>query len=106
VTGIYGASVLLIALPLAGAIVLLVGGRLLDRIGHIVGCATVIAAFGVGVAVFATVLGEPSNDRLHEVSIFTWIQSGSLNIDLGLFIDPLSVTFVLLITGVGSLIHI
>ena len=44
-TGIYGASVLLIALPLAGAIVLLVGGRLLDRIGHLIGCATVIAAF-------------------------------------------------------------
>ena len=40
------------------------------------------------------------------MSIFTWIQSGSLDIDLGLLIDPLSLTFVLLITGVGSLIHI
>jgi len=49
VTGIYGASRLLIGLPLAGAIVLLVGGRLLDRIGHFVGCATVIADFaGLG----------------------------------------------------------
>ena len=57
-TGIYGASLLLIGLPLAGAIVLLVGGRLLDRIGHLIGCATVIAAFCVGVAVFATMLGE------------------------------------------------
>jgi len=106
VTGIYGASVLLIALPLAGAIVLLVGGRLLDRIGHIVGCATVIAAFVLGAVVFANVLGEASADRLHEVSVFTWIQSGTLNIDFGLFVDPLSLTFVLLITGVGSLIHI
>ena len=105
-TGLYGASVLLIALPLAGAIVLLVGGRVLDRIGHLIGCATVIAAFVLGFAVFLNVLGEPSTDRVHQVTIFTWIQSGSLNIDLGLFIDPLSLTFVLLITGVGSLIHI
>ena len=105
-TGIYGASLLLIALPLAGAIVLLLGGRLLDRIGHIVGCATVIAAFCVGVAVFATLLGEAPDDRIHNVEVFTWMSSGSLNIDFGLLLDPLSVTFVLLITGVGSLIHI
>ena len=52
-TGIYGASLLLIALPLAGAIVLLLGGRLLDRMGHIIGCATMIAAFCSG-SVFAT----------------------------------------------------
>jgi NADH-quinone oxidoreductase subunit L len=106
VTGLYGASVLLIALPLAGAIVLLVGGRVLDRIGHLIGCATVIAAFVLGFVVFLNVLGEPSTDRVHQESIFTWIHSGSLNIDLGMFIDPLSLTFVLLITGVGSLIHI
>jgi NADH-quinone oxidoreductase subunit L len=106
VTGIYGASVLLIALPLAGAIVLLVGGRLLDKIGHLIGCATVIAAFCVGVAVFLSVLGEPADDRIHQVPIFTWMQSGALNIDVGLLLDPLSLTFVLLITGVGSLIHI
>src|SRR6478609_1494264 len=106
VTGLYGASVLLIALPLAGAIVLLVGGRVLDRIGHLIGCATVIAAFVLGFVVFLNMLGEPSTDRVHQVSIFTWIQSGTLNIDLGLYIDPLSLTFVLLITGVGSLIHL
>jgi NADH-quinone oxidoreductase subunit L len=106
VTGIYGASWLLIALPLAGAIVLLVGGRLLDRIGHIIGCATVLASFVLGLAIFFTVLGEASDDRIHQVSIFTWIQSGSLDIDFGLLIDPLSLTFVLLITGVGSLIHV
>ena len=105
-TGIYGASLLLIALPLAGAIVLLLGGRLLDRIGHLVGCATVIAAFCVGVAVFATLLGEAPDDRIHNVEVFTWMSSGSLTIDFGLLLDPLSVTFVLLITGVGSLIHI
>ncbi len=105
-TGIYGASVLLIALPLAGAIVLLLGGRLLDRVGHLIGCATVLAAFVLGVVIFAGVLGEAGADRVHDVSVFTWIQSGSLNIGAGLLLDPLSLTFVLLITGVGSLIHL
>ncbi|HEX2804538.1 MAG TPA: NADH-quinone oxidoreductase subunit L, partial [Kineosporiaceae bacterium] len=105
-TGIYGASWLLIALPLAGAIVLLMGGRLLDRVGHLIGCATIIAAFVLGLFVFAALASDPVSDRVHEVSIFTWIQSGTLDIDFGLFIDPLSVTFVLLITGVGALIHI
>ncbi len=105
-TGIYGASVLLIALPLAGALVLLVGGRALDRVGHIIGCATIIAAFALGVVIFAGMLGEAAADRVHDVSVFTWIQSGTLNIDFGMWVDPLSMTFVLLITGVGSLIHI
>ncbi len=106
-TGLLGASVLLIAIPLAGAIVLLVGGRLLDRVGHLVGCATVLASFVLGAVIFVAMLGEPSGtDQLHNVPIFTWIQSGGLDIDFGLLIDPLSITFVLLITGVGSLIHI
>src|SRR6185437_3889201 len=100
-------SVLLIAIPLAGAIVLLVGGRLLDRVGHLIGCATVLAAFAVGVAIFVKLLGEPSGtDQLHQVQVFTWIQSGGLDIEFGMLLDPLSITFVLLITGVGSLIHI
>ncbi len=105
-TGLLGASVLLIAIPLAGAIVLLVGGRLLDRVGHLIGCATVLAAFVLGVVLFVHVTGQPVNDQLNTVTVFTWIQSGRLDIDFGLLIDPLSITFVLLITGVGSLIHI
>jgi len=106
VTGLLGASVLLIALPLAGAIVLLVGGRLLDRVGHLIGCATVLAAFVLGVAIFFHVQGQPAADQLNTVTVFTWMQSGRLDIDFGLLVDPLSITFVLLITGVGSLIHI
>ena len=105
-TGLLGASVLLIALPLAGAIVLLVGGRLLDRVGHLIGCATVLTAFVLGVAIFFHVQGQPAADQLNTVTVFTWMQSGRLDIDFGLLVDPLSITFVLLITGVGSLIHI
>ena len=106
-TGLLGASVLLIAIPLAGAIVLLVGGRLLDRVGHLIGCATVLASFVLGVLIFLRLIGEPSGaDQIHSVPVFTWMQSGGLDIEFGLLVDPLSITFVLLITGVGSLIHI
>ncbi len=106
-TGLLGASVLLIALPLAGAVVLLIGGRLLDRVGHLIGCATVLASFVIGVLIFLRLIGEPSGpDQVHTVPVYTWMQSGNLTIDFGLLIDPLSITFVLLITGVGSLIHI
>src|SRR6476620_8358645 len=107
VTGLLGASVLLIALPLAGAIVLLVGGRLLDRVGHLIGCATVLASFVLGVLIFVRLIGEPSGpEQVHTVPVYTWMQSAGLNIDFGMLLDPLSITFVLLITGVGSLIHI
>ena len=71
-TGIYGASWLLIALPLAGAIVLLLGGRLLDRVGHLIGCATIIADFVLGLFVFFALTSDPVRDRVHEVPFFTW----------------------------------
>ena len=75
-TGLLGASVLLIAIPLAGAIVLLAGGRLLDRVGHLIGCATVLASFVLGVVLFLFVQGQPVDERLNTVTVFTWIASG------------------------------
>ena len=105
-TGISTSAWLLIALPLVGAVVLLIGGRALDRIGHLIGCAAVILAFAYGVALFVTGLGLPADDRTVSSTLFTFVDTGSLHIDVGLLIDPLSMVFVLLITGVGSLIHI
>ena len=46
----------------------------------------------------------PTGSR--ELHLFTWIPVGGFQVDVGLLLDPLSMTFVLLITGVGSLIHI
>ncbi|MBM9475823.1 NADH-quinone oxidoreductase subunit L [Nakamurella flavida] len=97
---------LLIGLPLAGAVLLLVGGRALDRVGHLIGCAAVILAFGYGAALFLTGLGQAADDRTSSSTLFTLLDTGGLHIDVGLLIDPLSMVFVLLITGVGSLIHI
>lgn len=97
---------LTIALPLLGAAVLLLGGRTTNAWGHLLGCATVIGSFACGVTLFAHLAGLPSEDRsVHEV-LFSWVPVGVLQIDFGLQLDALSVCFVLLITGVGSLIHI
>ncbi len=105
-TGISGAAWLLLLLPVVGAVVLLVGGRRLDRIGPWIGCATVIVAFGLGLAIFLSTSGSDAADRVHSVQVFSWFTAGSLDVNLDLRLDPLSLVFVLLITGVGSLIHI
>jgi NADH-quinone oxidoreductase subunit L len=97
---------LLVALPLAGAAILLFGGRRTDPWGHLLGCATAVAAFGVGATLLADMLGRSETDRVIHQKVFTWLPVGQLQVDLGLQIDQLSMCFVLLITGVGSLIHI
>src|ERR1700712_2360855 len=97
---------LLLALPLFGAVVLLLAGRRTDRWGHLLGCATVLAAFGAGVALFFDMLGRHGEERALHVDGFSWVPVDSLQVNFGLLVDPLSICFVLLITGVGSLIHI
>lgn len=99
-------TALLVALPLAGAAILLFGGRRTDAWGHWLGCAAALAAFGVGVGLLSELLGRGGEDRFIHQTLYTWIPVGQLQVDLGLQIDQLSVCFVLLISGVGSLIHI
>jgi NADH-quinone oxidoreductase subunit L len=97
---------LLIALPLAGAAVLLLGGRATNAWGHVLGCVTVIASFAVGVVLFVDLLGRGALDRVLHETLFSWVPVAQLQVDFGLQLDQLSVCFVLLITGVGSLIHV
>ncbi len=105
-SGIGSLAWLLLALPAFGALVLLVGGKRTDKWGHLLGCATVIAAFAYGVALFFSTLGMSPEERTSEVHLFDWVPVAALDVEFGLRLDPLSLTFVLLITGVGSLIHI
>jgi NADH-quinone oxidoreductase subunit L len=97
---------LLVALPAASAAILLVGGRRTDAWGHLLGCATPLASFGVGLALLSDLLSRHGDARTIVQNLFTWIPVGGLQVDFGLQIDQLSICFVLLITGVGSLIHI
>ena len=99
-------SWLLVALPLAGAAILLFGGRRTDPWGHWLGCAAALGAFGVGVSLLADMLSRDGEHRAIHQTLFTWIPVNQLQVDFGLQIDQLSICFVLLISGVGSLIHI
>ena len=104
--GIQRAAWLLLAFPLAGAVILLVGGKRTNAWGHLLGVAMPLAAFGYGVLAFIAMLGYPAGQRARDMTLFTWIDVGRFHVTIGLLLDPLSICFVLLITGVGSLIHI
>ncbi|MFI5531550.1 NADH-quinone oxidoreductase subunit L [Kitasatospora sp. NPDC051853] len=97
---------LLVAAPLAGAALLLLGGRLLDRFGHWLATALAAASFGLGLALFSDLLGKDAEHRTLTSKLFTWIEVGGFKADLAFQLDQLSVTFVLLISGVGTLIHV
>jgi len=98
--------VYLIALPLFGATVLLLAGRRSDKWGHIFGTLMSGSSFAVGVYLFIQMLGNSDGQRAMTQKLFNWISVGSFQVDAGLLVDQLSICFVLLITGVGTLIHI
>ncbi|MPY51997.1 NADH-quinone oxidoreductase subunit L [Streptomyces acidicola] len=97
---------LLVAAPLLGAAVLLCGGRRLDAVGHWIGTAFAAASFVLGVVLFADMLGKSPEHRTLMQHLFSWIPVEGFQANVGFQLDQLSMTFVLLITGVGSLIHV
>jgi NADH-quinone oxidoreductase subunit L len=105
-TGIFSLTWLLIALPLAGAAVLLLGGRRTDRFGHLVGTAAPALSFVLGAAMLLAMLGRDAEMRTFGQHLFSWVPAGSFQVDAGLLVDQLSMSFVLLVTGVGTLIHV
>ena len=98
--------VYLIALPLAGAAILLLAGRKADKWGHLLATALSASSFAVGLYQLSQMLARPTEERAVGQKLFSWINVGTFNVDAGLLLDQLSICFVLLITGVGTLIHI
>ncbi len=105
-TGTFQLIWLLIALPLAGAAILLLAGRRTDRWGHWLGLLASTASFVVAVLLFVAMLGQGDEQRTQVQHLFNWIAVGTFDVAVDLRLDQLSMTFVLLITGVGSLIHL
>ncbi|MBC2877370.1 MULTISPECIES: NADH-quinone oxidoreductase subunit L [Streptomyces] len=97
---------LLVLAPLLGAGILLCGGRALDRAGHWLGTLLAAVSFALGAVLFADMLGRDAEDRALDVTVFQWVPVGGFRADVGFHLDQLSMTFVLLITGVGTLIHL
>jgi NADH-quinone oxidoreductase subunit L len=105
-TGVQDAAGLLLAFPLVGAAILLLGGKRTNSWGHLVGVAMPVLTFAYGVAAFVQMLGYPAAQRVRELTLYQFINVGRFQVPLGLRLDQLSICFVLLISGVGSLIFI
>jgi NADH-quinone oxidoreductase subunit L len=97
---------LLVALPALGAAVLLLGGRRTDRWGHWLAVALSWASFVWGLLLLIQVLGLDAAQRARDLRLVSWVPAGTFKLDAGLLLDPLSLTFVMLVTFVGSLIHV
>ncbi len=98
--------VYLIAVPLFSSAILLLTGRKANKWGHLVGTLASAISFGIGAYLFTQMLAQPAEERAMTQKLFSWISVGSFNVDASLLLDQLSICFVLLITGVGTLIHI
>ena len=103
-TGSLSALWLVLVLPAFGAAVLLLGGRRTNGWGPYLACAMTGAAFVYGLVAFFALKGL--DQRSTDLHLFSWVPVAGFQVDAGLLYDPLSATFVLLITGVGFLIHV
>ena len=105
-TGAASAAWLLVAIPLLSAALLLLLGRRADSWGHWFGVGASTASFVLAVAITVQELGLPAEERVMAHSLYTWISTGDLTIDFATRVDTLSMSFVLLVTFVGTLIHV
>src|SRR5215467_4123203 len=93
---------LMLAFPVAGALILLLGGKRTNAWGHWLGVTASLAAFAYAVVCFAQMLSYPAASRSRDLTVYTWIPNiGRLHVPIGMLLDPLSISFALLITGVG-----
>jgi NADH-quinone oxidoreductase subunit L len=94
-------------LPLVGFVVLILfGKRIGDPGAGWVATALMALAFIWSCVILIALLTLPGSERSNVVNCFTWIQAGNLKVNIGFLADPLSVTWIMLVTGVGSLIHL
>jgi NADH-quinone oxidoreductase subunit L len=93
------------ALPLFGAAILLLFGRRLGepKAGWL---ATGLMALSFAWSVVMLLALRDIEPRTHTVDLFTWFPTGGLQVKMGFLADPLSITFILFVTGVGTLIHL
>lgn len=96
----------LILIPLLSSAILLLFGRKLDRYGHLIGTLASACAFAIAVVEFFAMQSRDVTQRAVTQKLFEWISVGEFKVDATLLLDQLSICFVLLITGVGTLIHI
>ncbi|UCC43096.1 MAG: NADH-quinone oxidoreductase subunit L [Candidatus Zixiibacteriota bacterium] len=97
-------------IPLLPLIGFLINGLLIGRLSRplvtIIGCGSVGLSLVLSIQAFLHLRSLPSAERVVEQVLFTWIPSGSLHVDMAFLLDPLSAVMILVVTGVGFLIHV
>ncbi|MCA1563935.1 MAG: NADH-quinone oxidoreductase subunit L, partial [Acidobacteria bacterium] len=94
-------------LPFAGFVANAALGRRLPKPASAgIACAVMFASFGVSVAAVMSLPGTPEGNGAIQQDVFTWIAAGDLRVPFSLRLDPLSALMILLVTGIGSLIHV
>ncbi len=95
-------------MPLVGFLINgLLARRFQEQIVGWIGALSVGASFVVAVLIFKELLGmEPAASRLKEVVVYSWMASGNFSVNIGFLVDPLSMIMMLVVTGVGFLIHV
>ena len=93
--------------PLAGTVINgLLGKKLSKSVVGIIGCTTIGISFILSFFIFIDLLKLAPEHRVFEKDYFTWIGSGTFEAIAGLQVDPLSVVMILVVSGVGFLIHV
>jgi NADH-quinone oxidoreductase subunit L len=95
------------ALPLAGAIINAIFSRKMPRwLVSVIACGTVGASFVASLLAFLEMQSADAHHRVINVSLFTWIPVADFTVDVAFLLDPLSALMLLVVTGVGFLIHV
>jgi NADH-quinone oxidoreductase subunit L len=98
---------LVLLFPLLGSIVIGLGYRVLPaKVAGIIGTVSIGLAFACGIGALLSLLGEDPEARHHASSLWDYASVAGLDIKLGIFVDPLSVFMVLVVSGVSTLIHL
>jgi NADH-quinone oxidoreductase subunit L len=98
---------LILLLPLLGFLVLGLAGRLLPRaLISTVACGLILGSFALALVDLVSMIATPVADRTADITLFNWVFSGSLTINFGTLSDPLSAVMLVIVTGVGFLIHV
>ena len=105
-SGMSSLAWLLVALPLLGAALLRLLGRVSDSFGPILATILSWSSFAVAAAIVVGMLGQDPQARAGHLHLFEWVHAGGFHLDAGMLVDQLSMSFVLLVTFVGSLIHV
>jgi NADH-quinone oxidoreductase subunit L len=98
---------LVLLFPLLGSIGIALSYRVTsDRTAGAIGTLAIALSFLCGVAALISLLGDSPEARHHASSLWTYASAAGLDIKLGIYVDPLSVFMVLIVTGVSTLIHL